>query len=75
MTASGYLSPAVAVCFALAAAAAAQLGALVAGRYAHPHAPVSGGRRPRGAITRGMGTGCQADRPERLCEYAGSARF
>ena len=46
MTASGYLSPAVAVCFALAAAAAAQLGALVAGRYAHPHAPVSGERRP-----------------------------
>jgi hypothetical protein len=46
MTASGYLSPAVAVCFALAAAAAAQLGALVVGRYAHPHAPSRGGRRP-----------------------------
>ena len=46
MTASGYLSPAVAVCFALAAAAAAQFGALVAGRYAHPHAPASGSRRP-----------------------------
>lgn len=46
MTASGYLAPAVSVCFALAAAAAAQLGALVAGRYAHPHAPASGsGRR------------------------------
>jgi hypothetical protein len=46
ITASGYLSPAVAACFALAAAAAAQLGALVAGRYAHPHAPVSGSGRP-----------------------------
>jgi hypothetical protein len=46
MTASGYLSPAVAVCFALAAAAAAQFGALVGGRYAHPHAPASGARRP-----------------------------
>ena len=45
MTSSGYLSPAVTACFALAAAAAAQLGALVAGRYAHPHAPVSGERR------------------------------
>jgi hypothetical protein len=37
MTASGYLAPAESVCFALAAAAAAQLGALVAGRYANPH--------------------------------------
>jgi hypothetical protein len=46
MTASGYLSPAVAVCFALAAAAAAQFGALVAGRYAHPLDPASGSRRP-----------------------------
>jgi hypothetical protein len=46
MTASGYLAPAVSLCFALAAAAAAQLGALVAGRYAAPHAPVGGGRRP-----------------------------
>jgi hypothetical protein len=46
MTSSGYLSPAVAACFALAAAAAAQLGALVAGRYAHPHAPVNSERRP-----------------------------
>ncbi len=43
MTASGYLAPAAAVCFALAAAAAAQLGSLVAGRYAAPHAPVRGG--------------------------------
>jgi hypothetical protein len=47
MTASGYLAPAVSVCFALAAAAAAQLGSLVAGRYAVPHPPVRGGpRRP-----------------------------
>ncbi len=45
MTASGYLAPAESVCFALAAAAAAQFGALVAGRYATPHAPVSGGAR------------------------------
>jgi hypothetical protein len=37
MTASGYLAPAESVCFALSAAAAAQLGALVAGRYANPH--------------------------------------
>ncbi len=43
MTASGYLAPGVAVCLALAAAAAAQLGALVAGRYADPHAPGGGG--------------------------------
>jgi hypothetical protein len=49
MTASGYLAPAVSVCFALAAAAAAQLGALVAGRYAPPHAPVRGGG-PRGPL-------------------------
>jgi hypothetical protein len=47
MTSSGYLSPSLAVCFTLAAAAAAQLGALVAGRYADPHAPVGGGRRRR----------------------------
>jgi hypothetical protein len=40
MTASGYLAPAVSVCFALSAAAAAQLGALVAGRYANPHARI-----------------------------------
>lgn len=45
MTASGYLAPAVSVCFALSAAAAAQLGALVAGRYAAPHAPLDGGAR------------------------------
>ena len=43
MTASGYLAPAVSLCFALAAAAAAQLGSLVAGRYAAPHAPARGG--------------------------------
>jgi hypothetical protein len=49
MTASGYLAPAVSVCFALAAAAAAQLGSLVAGRYAAPHAPVRGGG-PRGPL-------------------------
>jgi hypothetical protein len=47
MTASGYLSPAVAVCLALAAAASAQLGAVVTGRYAHPHVPAGG--RPRRA--------------------------
>jgi hypothetical protein len=45
MTSSGYLAPAESICFALAAAAAAQLGALVAGRYANPHAPTGGGRR------------------------------
>ena len=45
MTASGYLAPAESICFALAAAAAAQLGALVAGRYANPHAPTGGGAR------------------------------
>jgi hypothetical protein len=49
MTASGYLAPAVSVCFALAAAAAAQLGSLVAGRYAPPHPPVRGGG-PRGPL-------------------------
>jgi Peptidase family M28 len=43
MTASGYLAPAESICFAFAAAAAAQLGALVAGRYANPHAPTGGG--------------------------------
>jgi hypothetical protein len=43
MTASGYLAPGVSVCLALAAAAAAQLGALVAGRYADPQAPGGGG--------------------------------
>jgi hypothetical protein len=47
MTSSGYLSPSLAVPFAIAAAAAAQLGALVAGRYADPHAPVGGGPRRR----------------------------
>lgn len=45
MTASGYLPPAESICFALAAAAAAQLGALVAGRYANPHPPTGGGPR------------------------------
>jgi hypothetical protein len=47
MTASGYLAPAESICFALAAASAAQFGALVAGRYSNPHAPSGGsGRRP-----------------------------
>jgi hypothetical protein len=49
MTASGYLAPAESICFALAAAAAAQLGALVAGRYANPHAP-TGGAQGRAAL-------------------------
>jgi hypothetical protein len=40
MVASGYLSPAISVCLALAAAAAAQLGALLAGRYSPAHGPV-----------------------------------
>ncbi len=40
MTSSGYLAPVVSLCFALSAAAAAQLGALVAGRYANPHARI-----------------------------------
>jgi hypothetical protein len=40
MTASGYLSPAVSACMCVAAAAAAQLGAIALGRYAAPHAPV-----------------------------------
>ena len=39
MTASGYLSPAVSVCLTLAAAAAAQVGAIGLGRYARPHPP------------------------------------
>ena len=40
MTASGYLSPAISACLCLAAAAAAQIGALVLGRYGPPHPPV-----------------------------------
>jgi hypothetical protein len=40
MVASGYLSPVVSACLCLAAAAAAQIGALVLGRYASPHPPV-----------------------------------
>jgi hypothetical protein len=40
MVASGYLSPAISVCLALAAAGAAQIGALVAGRYSPAHARV-----------------------------------
>jgi hypothetical protein len=40
MIASGYLSPVVSACLCLAAAAAAQIGALVLGRYASPHPPV-----------------------------------
>ena len=40
MIASGYLSPVVSACLCLAAAAAAQIGALVLGRYAPPHPPV-----------------------------------
>jgi Peptidase family M28 len=40
MIAGGYLSPVVSACLCLAAAAAAQIGALVLGRYASPHPPV-----------------------------------
>lgn len=40
MIASGYLSPIVSACLCLAAAAAAQIGALVLGRYSPPHPPV-----------------------------------
>jgi len=40
MIASGYLSPVVSACLCLAAAAAAQVGALVLGRYGPPHPPV-----------------------------------
>jgi len=40
MIASGYLSPVVSACLCLAAAAAAQIGALVLGRYSPPHPPV-----------------------------------
>ena len=40
MIASGYLSPVVATCLCLAAAAASQIGALVLGRYGPPHPPV-----------------------------------
>ncbi|HUZ83623.1 MAG TPA: hypothetical protein VMU66_02920 [Gaiellales bacterium] len=37
--ASGYQSPALSICFALAAAAAAQVASTLAGRYAPPHPP------------------------------------
>jgi len=40
MIASGYLSPVVSACLCLAAASAAQIGALVLGRYGPPHPPV-----------------------------------
>jgi hypothetical protein len=40
MTASGYLSPLISVCLTIAAASAAQLFALIAGRYAPAHDPV-----------------------------------
>jgi hypothetical protein len=40
MIASGYLSPVISGCMCLAAAAAAQIGALVLGRYGPPHPPV-----------------------------------
>jgi hypothetical protein len=40
MIANGYLSPVVSACLCLAAAAAAQVGALVLGRYGPPHPPV-----------------------------------
>jgi hypothetical protein len=40
MIASGYLSPVVSACLCLAAAAAAQIGSLVLGRYGPPHPPV-----------------------------------
>jgi hypothetical protein len=39
MVASGYLSPAVSACLAVAGAAAAQLGALIADRYGPAHPP------------------------------------
>jgi hypothetical protein len=42
MTASGYLSPVVATCLVLAAASAAQVGAVIAGRYAPAHEPKHG---------------------------------
>jgi hypothetical protein len=42
MTASGYLSPVEAACLALAAASGAQVGAVIAGRYAPAHAPKHG---------------------------------
>ncbi|HYW29620.1 MAG TPA: M28 family peptidase [Gaiellales bacterium] len=42
MTASGYLSPVVAVCFTLATASAAQVGSVITGRYSPAHAPDRG---------------------------------
>ncbi len=42
MVASGYLSPVIAACLALAGASAAQVGALIAGRYGPAHPPKRG---------------------------------
>jgi peptidase M28-like protein len=42
MAATGYLSPLISVCLTIAAASAAQLFALIAGRYAPAHDPVRG---------------------------------
>jgi hypothetical protein len=42
MVASGYLSPVISICLTVAAASAAQLFALIAGRYAPAHEPVRG---------------------------------
>jgi hypothetical protein len=45
-TASGYLPPAVAAPLAVAGACAAQLGAILLGRYGSAHAPVTSAARP-----------------------------
>jgi hypothetical protein len=42
MTASGYLSPVIAVCLTLATASATQVGAVIAGRYGPAHSPKHG---------------------------------
>jgi hypothetical protein len=42
MTASGYLSPVIAVCLTLATASAAQVAAVIAGRYSPAHPPKRG---------------------------------
>jgi hypothetical protein len=42
MTASGYLSPVIAICLTLATASAAQVAAVIAGRYAPAHPPKRG---------------------------------
>jgi Peptidase family M28 len=42
MAASGYLSPVIAACLALAGASASQVAALIAGRYGPAHAPKRG---------------------------------